>query len=145
MKIFDAHFHIINPNYPLVPKQGYIPSGFTTEDYRNQLNKIELVGGAVISGSFQAFDQEYLIDALSKLGKDFYGVANIPFDMPDSDLKKLNKAGVRAVRFNLKRGGSEQVKHLEYLSKKLYHGFNWHTELYLDSKDIQPWLSTWEL
>ena len=130
MKIFDAHFHIINPNYPLVPKQGYIPSGFTTEDYRNQLNKIELVGGAVISGSFQAFDQEYLIDALSKLGKDFYGVANIPFDMPDSDLKKLNKAGVRAVRFNLKRGGSEQVKHLEYLSKKLYHEFNWHTELY---------------
>ena len=136
MKIFDAHFHIINPNYPLIASHGYLPPKFTIEDYRERTKSMELLGGAVVSGSFQAFDQEYLIDTLNGLGDNFCGIANIPFDMPDAELDRLNQAGVVAVRFNLKRGGSEQVGHLEYLSTKLHGQYGWHTEFYMDSKDI---------
>ena len=142
MKIFDAHFHIIDPRFPLVENNGFLPSEFTVEDYQNQLEKIELVGGAVVSGSFQTFSQEYLIEALNQFGSNFYGVANIPVNMPDSELNRLNKAGVAAVRFNLKRGGSESLKHLEYLSNKLYNEFGWHTEIYMNSKDIRELSST---
>lgn len=42
-----------------------------------------------------------------------------------------------AVRFNLKRGGSETIDKLEYLSNLLYEKYNWHTELYIDSKDLK--------
>ena len=142
MKIFDAHFHIINPDFPLVKNNGFMPPKFTIEDYNGRLKKVEVVGGTVVSGSFQAFDQEYLIDALDELGDDFYGVANIPYDMPDFELMRLNDAGIRAVRFNLKRGGSEKAEHLEYLSNKLCKEFGWHTELYMDSNDIKYLYST---
>ena len=69
-------------------------------------------------------------------------VANIPFDMPVAELERLDMAGVKAVRFNLKRGGPEQLGHLEYLSQKLHREFGWHTELYVDSQDIQELFPT---
>lgn len=137
MKIFDTHFHIIDTKFPLVENNGYLPSNFTVDDYSEKRSKLNIVGGSIVSGSFQAFDQRYLINALNRLGDNFYGVANIPINMSSNELKKLDNSGVVAVRFNLKRGGSESVEHLEKLSKKLYEEYDWHTELYLDSNDLK--------
>ncbi len=136
MKIFDSHFHIINPKYPLVKNRGYVPPVFTIDDYREKVKGYEIVGGAVISGSFQAFDQEYLIDTLNQLGNNFFGVANIPIDIKTVELNKLKNANIVAVRFNLKRGDSENIKNIEELSNRLFDQYGWHTELYVDSKDL---------
>ena len=137
MKIFDSHFHIIDFKYPIVENNGYMPPEFTVENYKDRVNKFESLGGAIVSGSFQAFDQSYLNNSLSQFGKEFFGVANIPFNMEEHELNILNKNNVVAVRFNLKRGGSETIDKLEYLSNKLYEQYGWHTELYLDSKDLK--------
>lgn len=137
MKLFDAHFHIINPRFPLVENNGYLPPKFDVNDYRDATSDYEVIGGAVVSGSFQAFDQAYLIDALKTLGDKFVGVANIPSDIADSELDRLAKANIVAVRFNIKRGGSEKVEHIEKMSNLLYDKYNWHTELYVDSKDLK--------
>lgn len=136
MKLFDAHFHIIDYDYPLVENNGYMPPEFKAKDYKDAVNPFEILGGAVVSGSFQAFDQSYLKNALHQFGKDFFGVANIPFDMTDDDLDILNESNVVAVRFNLKRGGSETIDHLEYVSNRLYEKYGWHTELYVDSQHL---------
>jgi len=29
--LFDAHLHIINPRFPLVPNAGYLPPSFTVQ------------------------------------------------------------------------------------------------------------------
>ncbi|HWL54565.1 MAG TPA: amidohydrolase family protein [Chthoniobacteraceae bacterium] len=136
MKIFDAHFHIINPKYPLVANNGYLPPQFTTADYLHATASYRITGGAVVSGSFQAFDQEYLIDALQTLGEGFCGVANIPVNITGAELERLNAANVVAVRFNVKRGGSEKMEHLERLSNRLFDQYGWHTELYIDSRNL---------
>ncbi len=39
MKIFDSHFHIINPDYPLIENNGFLPHKFTIEDYREKTKK----------------------------------------------------------------------------------------------------------
>ena len=136
MKIFDAHFHIIDFKYPIVENNGYMPPEFKVEDYKNRVKQYEVIGGAIVSGSFQAFDQNYLKDSLSQFGNSFFGVANIPITIDEKELNLLNKNNVVAVRFNLKRGGSETIDHLEYLSNKLFEEYGWHTELYLDSKHL---------
>lgn len=136
MKIFDAHFHIIDFQYPVIANNGYIPPEFTVKDYLAAKSKYHLSGGAVVSGSFQSFDHEFLKNTLKELGKNYFGVANIPKDITDQELEDLNNHQVVAVRFNLKRGGSETIEHLVYLSDKLYERFGWHTELYLDGKDL---------
>lgn len=141
--IFDAHFHIIDPNYPLEPNQGYLPPAFTAADYLARVQQLNITGGAVVSGSFQAFDQQYLIAALKALGHGFVGVTQIPADITDGEIQHLHEAGVRAVRFNVQRGGSEGVEHLERLSRRVFDLVGWHTELYINSvmlKDMLPLL-----
>ena len=134
---FDAHFHIIDPRFPLVPNRGYLPDRYTINYYRERLKDYELQGGAVVSGSFQAFDQDYLVDALSRLGPGFAGVTQLPATVSDEELLELDNAGVRAVRFNLKRGGSESVKHLDSMARMVHEQVGWHVELYVDAKDLQ--------
>lgn len=136
LKIFDTHLHIVDNRFPLVPNQGYLPDAFTCEDYLNRMTRYTLCGGAVVSGSFQGFDQSYLIDALKKLGPSFVGVVQLPKTVSDEELLTLQDAGVRAVRFNLKRGGPEDLRHLESMAKRVHEVVGWHVELYVDSKEL---------
>lgn len=136
MKIFDAHFHIIDPAFPLVENNNYTPPPFTIKDYKSRTKGLKISEGTVVSGSFQGFDHQYLVHALSTLGKGFYGVANIPFGITDTELEQLDEAGVAAVRFNLKRGGREMANHMVPLANRLFQEFGWHTELYVNSKHL---------
>src|SRR5690349_8525683 len=97
-----------------------MPDAFTTEDYLRRLKGVDLCGGAVVSGSFQAFDQTYLFHALRVLGPAFVGVTQVPQTVSDQELQELNSAGVRAVRFNVKRGGSEELHHLERMARRVH-------------------------
>ncbi|WGL61555.1 amidohydrolase family protein [Pigmentibacter sp. JX0631] len=134
--MFDAHFHIIDKRFPLVPNNGFIPEEFNVSSYLKELKDFKLVGGAVVSGSFQAFDQSYLQDALKILGSNFVGVTQIPADTSEKDILALNAIGIKAVRFNIKRGGSATLKDLVYFSQKVFSLCGWHTEIYIDSKEL---------
>lgn len=134
--IFDAHLHIIDPRFPLVANQGYLPEPFTVADYRERVSGLGITGGAVVSGSFQALDQTYLLDALEQLGPAFVGVTQLPASAPDRQILDLDRAGVRAVRFNLRRGGSEHLEHLESLAHRVAALADWHVELYVDGRDL---------
>ena len=139
--LFDAHLHIIDPAHPLAENNGYLPEPFTVDDYRARVDGLDVRGGAVVSGSFQAFDQGYLRDALAALGPTFVGVAQIPADTSDTDILSLHEAGVRGVRFNAARGGSASLDDLNRLARRVHHLAGWHVELYIDARFLA---NTWE-
>src|SRR5262245_39532591 len=95
--------------------------------------RYRLAGGAVVSGSFQAFDQQYLLDALRQLGPTFVGVTQLPASVTDRQVRVLDRSGVRAVRFNLRRGGSEEASQLDRLARRVHELAGWHVELYADA------------
>ncbi|HEY3307760.1 MAG TPA: amidohydrolase family protein [Desulfuromonadaceae bacterium] len=136
ISIFDSHFHIIDDRFPLVPNNGYVPAVFTCSDYLKRMQEYSLIGGAVVSGSFQAFDQSYLVEALKILGPGFVGVTQLRETVSDEELRLLDKAGVRAVRFNLKRGGSEEISSLDSMARRVHELLGWHVELYVDSREL---------
>ena len=37
LPLFDAHFHIVDPRFPLVPNRGYLPDRYTVSDYRARM------------------------------------------------------------------------------------------------------------
>ncbi|MBN1959018.1 MAG: amidohydrolase family protein [Desulfuromonadales bacterium] len=135
-KLFDSHFHIIEDRYPLVPNQGFLPETFNTKDYLHRMQGYDLSGGAIVSGSFQAFYQSYLVAALRQLGPGFVGVTQLLATTSDEQILSLSADGIRALRFNLKRGGSESVDQLESLALRVYELVGWHVELYIDSRDL---------
>ena len=137
-KLFDSHLHIIESGFPLIANAGFTPNFFSVQQYLEKMRPYNLLGGAVVSGSFQAFDQSYLIAALKKLGPSFVGVTQLPASVTDNEIMALNKAGVRGLRFNLRRGGSAQLSELDYLARRVYDIAAWHCELYADAADLLP-------
>jgi predicted TIM-barrel fold metal-dependent hydrolase len=96
------------------------------------------VAGAVVSGSFQAEDQTYLMDILPKLGPAWVGVTQIPNNYPDTEIVKLGKLGVRAVRFNVFRGRIESVDDIVALATRCHAVAGWHAEIYADAGALAP-------
>jgi predicted TIM-barrel fold metal-dependent hydrolase len=135
-EVFDAHFHVIDPRFPLVANNGYLPDPFTATDYRARAATLQVTGGAVVSGSFQAFDQTYLRDALVQLGPGFVGVTQLPADTSDEEILALDRVGVRATRFNLYRGGSATVDDIDALARRVHDVAGWHAEFYVDAADL---------
>lgn len=138
--LFDAHLHVVDPRFPLVANQGYLPAPFTVADYRERTARLGVVGGAVVSGSFQAHDTGYLVAALAELGPAYVGVAQLPATVTEEEVARLDAAGVRAVRLNVRRGGSETVERLPDLAALVHSVAGWHVEVYVDARDL-PTLS----
>ena len=142
MRLFDAHLHIIDPRFPLSANQGYLPPTFTVADYLDLVQPLGVAGGAVVSGSFQGFDQSYLEDALARLGPGFVGVVQLPLDTQAPEIRRLDALGVRAVRFNLRRGVHSRLPDMLALAHRAHEAAGWHAELYLDAVEI-PRLRGW--
>lgn len=136
LKIFDALFHIIDYRYTVVENQGYKPPQFLPTDYLNIMSNFELLGGAIVAGSFQNYDTLFLQPAMSMLGPHYIGVINYNPSYSDTEILNLDKAGVRAIRFNIRRGSPDILDYIEYASKRVFDIAKWHSEIYIDSKNI---------
>lgn len=136
MKIFDAHFHIINFDFPIQENQGYTPPSYIVSDYKKETIDLNVQGGAIVSGSFQGFDQAYLLHALKQMGPNFCGVTQLPYTVTDEEIMSLHNKGIRALRFNIKRGGSEDLSKLDTFARRVYDLVGWHSELYIDAIDL---------
>ncbi|MCM3796530.1 amidohydrolase family protein [Priestia megaterium] len=136
MRLFDSHFHIIDFDFPINENQGYLPLSYVVDDYKTGTANLDVLGGAIVSGSFQGFDQEYLVNALKQMGPTFCGVTQLPFTVTDEEIIHLHQHGVKALRFNIKRGGSEDLSKLDYFARRVYDLVGWHSELYIDSKEL---------
>jgi predicted TIM-barrel fold metal-dependent hydrolase len=134
--IFDAHLHIIDARFPLVPNQGYTPEPFDVAAYRRRTAALQVTGGAVVSGSFQGYDQTYLLDALRRLGPGFVGVTQLPATVTDQQIRSLHAAGVRGLRCNLYRGGGHDLDEFGGLAARVADLAGWHVELYVDARDL---------
>jgi predicted TIM-barrel fold metal-dependent hydrolase len=137
-RLFDSHCHIIDHRFPIVVNQGYTPPHFPLEDYLAQAKPLGVVAGAVVSGSFQAEDQTYLMDLLPRLGPAWVGVTQIPNDYPDAEIARLGKLGVRAVRFNVFRGRIDSVDDIVALASRAHSVAGWHSEIYADAASLAP-------
>ena len=40
LPVFDTHFHIIDPRFPVMENQGFLPPVFTVDDYRARTAEI---------------------------------------------------------------------------------------------------------
>ncbi|WP_338893524.1 amidohydrolase family protein [Rhodococcus sovatensis] len=130
--MFDAHRYILDPRFPLIENQGFVPDPYTIADYDRDTDGLGITGGAVISASFHAADQSFLLSALETLGDGWVGVTQLEPDATDADILALEDAGVRAIRLNLKRGATD-VQTLTAQARRAHDLVGWHAELYVDA------------
>lgn len=141
--MFDAHRYILDPQFPLFENQGARAEPYTIADYERDTDGLGITGGAVISASFHGTDQSFLVSSLETLGYGWVGVASLPPDATDEDILDLDKAGVRALRLNLKRGATD-VQTLTSQARRAHDLVGWHAELYVEASmlmSLEPILS----
>ena len=137
-KIFDSHCHIIDPRYPIIENQGYIPPPYTLNDYRQQTVPLGVSSGAIVSGSFHGFDQSYLKATLAILGPQWVGVTQVPNSITDQEVLELTNLRVRALRFNIFRGRVDSVDEIVSFANRVHQVGNWHAEIYADAAALAP-------
>jgi D-galactarolactone isomerase len=133
----DCHMHIYDPRFPESnPRPGRNPQNATVPDYRLLQKRTGTTRVVVVQPRNYATDNRVTVDALSQLGASARGVAVVHPTITDAELKSLNDAGIRGIRFSL--GGANAVvtwDMVEPLSKRV-NELGWHVQFNVDGDDI---------
>jgi len=132
----DCHHHIYDARFPPDPKAALKPAPATVADYRLLQKRIGISRNVVVQPSTYGVDNRCLLDALRQFGdKDTRGIAVVNTSVTDAELKELNQAGVRGIRFNLQQAGATNIEMLATLAKRITP-LGWHVQMNVSSEQI---------
>jgi predicted TIM-barrel fold metal-dependent hydrolase len=133
----DCHMHVYDLRFPESnPRPGRNPQNATVPDYRLLQKRTGTTRVVVVQPRNYATDNRVTIDALRQLGASARGVAVVHPSITDAELKSLDDAGIRGIRFSL--GGANAVVSwdmVEPLSKRV-NQLGWHLQFNVDGDDI---------
>ena len=102
----DAHCHVFGPEskFPYAPERKYTPCDAPKEKLFALRDFLGFDKNVIVQASCHSKDNRAMVDALAAAKGRAKGVAFVGEEVTDGELKWLDKAGVRGVRFNfLKR------------------------------------------
>jgi predicted TIM-barrel fold metal-dependent hydrolase len=99
----DAHFHVFGPpeRYPYGADLRYKPPLAPLEDYLELARHLGIERYVFVQPSAYGRDNACLLDALRAVGDKCRGIVDIDENVPDAELDRLNRLGVRGVRVNV--------------------------------------------
>jgi len=124
----DCHMHIYDDRFPAAPNATLRPPNATVDDYHALQARLGTTRNVVVTPSTYGTDNRCTLDALEKLGPTARGVAVVDTSVSDAELKRLDGAGVRGIRFNLAVGAVTTIDMVEPLSKRI-HDLGWHVQV----------------
>ena len=142
----DAHCHVFGPEsrFPFASDRKYTPCDASKEDLFKLRDFLGFEKSVIVQASCHGANNDALEDALRSSNNSARGVAVVSPDITVNTLKRLDTAGVRAVRFNfLKRLVDNTPKDtFKHIAKKVAD-LGWHVVIYIESpnlKDLIPFL-----
>jgi predicted TIM-barrel fold metal-dependent hydrolase len=132
----DSHHHIYDSRFPVDPKAVLRPADATVADYRLLQKRIGTTRHVIVQPSTYGVDNRCLLDALGQFGPaTSRGVAVVNTSVSDAELRQLQQAGVRGIRFNLAPAGATTVEMVDPLSKRA-NELGWHVQINMPAEDI---------
>src|SRR5450755_1171356 len=111
----DCHHHIYSSRFKVDPNSTLRPGDASVADYRLLQKRIGTSRNVVVQPSTYGVFNDGLVEALSEFGPTARGVAVVNAGVTDAELKRLDAAHVRGIRFNLATGGATTIEMLEPL------------------------------
>jgi len=136
MNATDCHHHIYDPErFPYDPNAMLKPLPGTVADYRMLQKRLGTTRNVIVQPSTYGVDNRCLLDSLKQFGKSSRGVAVVNTSVTDAELKQLDAAGVRGIRFNIAQGGGTTWEMIGPLVKRIMP-LGWHIQIQADGLDI---------
>jgi len=136
----DAHCHVFGPasKFPFAPERKYTPCDASKDQLFGLRNFLGFERNVIVQASCHGTNNDALEDALLSSNNLARGVAVVSPDITDSDLKRLDAAGVRAVRFNfLKRLVNNAPRDIFHNIAKKIANLGWHVVVYIEAEDLE--------
>ena len=138
----DCHHHIYSSRFKIDPNSVLRPGDASVADYRLLQKRIGTSRNVIVQPSTYGIFNDGLIEALGDCGPSARGVAVVNASVTDDELRRLDAARVRGVRFNLATlGGATTMEMLELVAKRIapmgWHvQFNMSADMTLAAKDV---------
>ncbi len=130
----DCHAHICGPasRHRYAPDRIYTPPDALLPAYLGMLGALGVERAVIVQPSVYGTDNAALLEAMAECGAPCRGVAAIDESVSDDELERLDRAGVRGIRFNLvdvvDPGGAIPLARLTPLAERV-KPLGWHVEL----------------
>ncbi|OON80108.1 amidohydrolase family protein [Streptomyces tsukubensis] len=136
----DAHCHVFGPSaeFPFAPERKYTPCDAGKDQLFALRDHLGVSRNVIVQATCHGADNSAMVDAVRAAGGRARGVATVRPDVSDAELRGLDAAGVRGVRFNfLKRLVSAAPKDdLAAIAKRIAP-LGWHVVIYFESADLE--------
>jgi 2-pyrone-4,6-dicarboxylate lactonase len=135
----DAHCHVFGPGaeFPYAPERKYTPCDAGKDRLFALRDHLGVSRNVVVQATCHGADNSAMVDAVRAAGGRARGVATVRPDIADAELRRLDAAGVRGVRFNfLKRLVDSAPKDdLRAIAEKVAP-LGWHVVIYFEAADL---------
>jgi 2-pyrone-4,6-dicarboxylate lactonase len=135
----DAHCHVFGPAavFPFAPERKFTPVDAPKEQLFALRDHLGFARNVIVQASCHGRDNAALVDALRASDGKARGVAIVGAEVSDAELADLDRAGVRAVRFNfLKRLVDATPKHVFRRIADRVAAIGWHIVVYFEAEDF---------
>lgn len=136
----DAHCHVFGPadQFPYAPERKYTPCDASKDQLFALRDHLGFTRNVIVQASCHGRNNDALVDALHTAGDLARGVAVIAPDISDEELKAMDEAGVRAVRFNfVKRLVDATPKEVFLDIADRIAKLGWHIVVYFEAPDLE--------
>src|ERR1700689_4707430 len=140
----DAHCHVFGPEakFPYAPERKYTPCDAPKEKLFALRDFLGLDKNVIVQASCHSKDNRAMVDALDASNGRAKGVAFVGEEVTDDELKWMDRAGVRGVRFNfLKRLVDVTPPDVLNRIARRVAGLGWHIVIYFEMPDLPEYES----
>jgi 2-pyrone-4,6-dicarboxylate lactonase len=135
----DAHCHVFGPEdkFPYAPERKYTPCDAPKEKLFALRDYLGLDKNVIVQASCHSKDNRAMIDALATSNNRAKGVAFVGAEVTDAELKAMDRAGVKGVRFNFVKRLVDVTPRdvLEGIARRVAP-LGWHIVVYFEMPDL---------
>ncbi|MCY4339029.1 MAG: amidohydrolase family protein [Gammaproteobacteria bacterium] len=135
----DAHCHVFGPShlFPYAPTRKYTPCDAPKEKLWALRERLGFARNVIVQAACHGADNRALTDALRHARGCARGVAVVNPDISMEELRELDAAGVRAVRFNFLKRLVDALPRasLRRVAERVA-ALGWHIVIYFEAPDL---------
>lgn len=135
----DAHCHVFGPGaeFPYAPQRKYTPCDAPKEHLWALRDFLGFERNVIVQATCHGSDNRALADAVRSSQGRARGVATVSRDVTDEQLRTLDAAGIRAVRFNfVKRLVDTTPREVFKEIAERVAELGWHTVIYFEAAEL---------
>jgi 2-pyrone-4,6-dicarboxylate lactonase len=135
----DAHCHVFGPgaSFPYAPERKYTPCDASKDHLWALRDFLGFDRNVIVQATCHGADNRAVVDALRASGGRARGVATVKADVTDAELRELDAAGVRGVRFNFVRRLVDTTPPDVLMSiAQRIAPLGWHVVIYFEAQDL---------